>query len=284
MSQSSTIELTSECTATSVGHGVQVTVPAGRLVEVVQRVGRSIIVRTEIGALLRIDRLDADALGLEPTDGVSESNAVDGHRRTVIPVRRIELGLVNRYAPAACELSHDDLHLDTVGRVATSQQSQRLAASDGLAVSQRWRPSAPLFAAGSVSIIAGGLAAAVTGPIEWNHGSWVAAFLVLVTGAGQIGLGAGQARLAPVAPSVGFTAVECALWNGGCLTVISGTLLSNPPAVSIGSGLLVAALGMSTFGVRGTGGQPLLLVLYRGLLIVLLASIPIGTALAWTKH
>ena len=217
-----------------------------------------------------------------PAGGLS--NAVDGNRLTEVPVRRIELPLVNRYAPAACELSHDDLRLDSVGRVATSQHSQRLPASDDLAASQRWRPSAPLFAAGSVSIIAGGLAAAVSGPIEWNHGSWVAAFLVLVTGAGQIGLGAGQARLAPVAPSVGFTAVECALWNSGCLIVISGTLLSNPTAVSIGSGLLVAALGMSTFEVRGTGGQPLLLLLYRGLLIVLLASIPIGTALAWTKH
>ena len=107
--------------------------------------------------------------------------------------------------------------------------------------------------------------------------------VLVATGVGQIGLGAGQARLAPVAPSVGFTAVECALWNGGCLIVISGTLLSNPTAVSIGSGLLVAALGMSTFEVRGSGGQPLLLLLYRGLLIVLLASIPIGTALAWTK-
>ena len=112
----------------------------------------------------------------------------------------------------------------------------------------------------------------------------MAAFLVLVTGVAQIGLGACQSQLSPVAPSVGFAAVECALWNGGCLAVVAGTLLSNPVAVSVGSGLLVAALGVSMFAVRGIGGQPLLLRLYRALLIVLLVSIPIGTALAWTRH
>lgn len=166
----------------------------------------------------------------------------------------------------------------------TSQQSQPVPTTGDPTASQRWRPNVPLLAAGSVAIVAGGLAAAVTGPTEWDHGSWVAAFLVLVMGVAQIGLGAGQSQLAPVAPSVGFAAVEGALWNGGCLAVVAGTLLSNPVAVSIGSGLLVAALGVSTFAVRGIGGQPLLLLLYRALLIVLLVSIPIGTALAWTRH
>jgi len=128
------------------------------------------------------------------------------------------------------------------------------------------------------------LIAAVSGLSAWDHGSWVAAFLVLVTGVAQIGLGLSQAQLAAFAPTVGFTAVECALWNGGCLAVVAGTLLSNPVTVTIGSALLVATLGMSTFAVRGSGSQPLLLVLYRALLIVLLVSIPSGTALAWARH
>lgn len=164
------------------------------------------------------------------------------------------------------------------------RQSLRASPTNGPTASRRWRPSVPLLTAGSVAIIAGGLAAAVTGPTEWDHGSWAAAFLVLVTGVAQIGLGAAQAHLAPVTPGIGFAAVECALWNAGCLAVIVGTLLSAPIAVSIGSALLVAALGMSTFAVRGTGGRRLLLVLYRALLIVLLMSIPIGTTLAWTRH
>lgn len=166
----------------------------------------------------------------------------------------------------------------------TTQQSPRVPAIGHPTASQRWRPSMPFLAGGSLAIIAGGLAAAVTGPTEWDDGSWVAAFLVLVTGVAQVGLGAAQAQLVPITPSIGFAAVECALWNAGCLAVIVGTLLSNPLTVSIGGGLLVAALGMSTFAVRGTGGQRLLLVLYRALLIALLVSIPIGTTLAWTRH
>lgn len=142
----------------------------------------------------------------------------------------------------------------------------------------------PFLAAGSLAIVAGGLAAAVTGPSDWDHGSWVAAFLVLVAGVAQIGLGAAQAELAPVTPSIGFSGVECASWNAGCLAVMVGTLRSNPLTVSVGSGLLVAGIGMSTFVVRGTGGRRLLLVLYRALLMVLVVSIPIGATLAWTRH
>jgi hypothetical protein len=149
----------------------------------------------------------------------------------------------------------------------------------------RWTSNLPLLAAGGVSIIAGGLVAAVTGPTGWDHGSWVAAFLVLVAGVAQIGVGAGQAQLAPGAPARAFAAVEAGLWNASCATIIAGTLLSSPVAVSIGSALLLAALGMSLFAVRGSSGQPrLLLWLYRVLLIVLLASIPIGITLAWTRH
>ena len=36
--------------------------------------------------------------------------------------------------------------------------------------------------------------------------------------------------------------------------------------------------------VRGTGGRPLLLLLYRALLIMDLVSVPIGTALSWARH
>jgi hypothetical protein len=154
------------------------------------------------------------------------------------------------------------------------------AAADGPTASQRWRASLPLLAAGGVAIIAGGMAAAMTGPTDWDHGSWVAAFLVLVAGVAQIGLGAGHAQLPRVAPSVGFIAAACASWNLGCGAVIVGTLLSAPIAVFIGSALLVATLAMSMFAVRGADGQPFLLLTYRALLIVLLVSIPIGNALA----
>ena len=42
-----------------------------------------------------------------------------------------------------------------------------------------------LLVAGAASIVLGGLVAAVTGPLELEHGSWAAAYLVLVSGVAQ---------------------------------------------------------------------------------------------------
>jgi hypothetical protein len=166
----------------------------------------------------------------------------------------------------------------------TTHRSRRARTVDGQAPSSRWRPSAPLLAAGAVSIIAGGLAAAVTGPTGWEHGSWVAAFLVLVAGVAQIGLAVAQVELTAIPATARVAAVECALWNAGCLTVIAGTLVSNPVAVAIGSAALVATLAMSSLAVRAPVRHPRLTLAYRTLIIVLLASIPVGVALAWMRR
>ena len=147
----------------------------------------------------------------------------------------------------------------------------------------RRRVVTPLMAAGAVSIIAGGLAAAVTGPTGWDDGSWVAAYLVLVAGVSQIGLAVGQAELAarPLTPRA--VGVELVLWNAGCLAVIAGTLLSLPVAVAIGSAPLVATLAMSSHNVRHPVRHARLALVYRTLVAVLLASIPVGVALAWIR-
>jgi probable FeS assembly SUF system protein SufT len=99
--------LTRECRATTVPDGQPVTLDAGGLIEVVQRLGASITVRTQLGSLLRIDGQDADALGLDPVDvreraddGPFELERVIDALQQIydpeIPVSIVELGLVYR--------------------------------------------------------------------------------------------------------------------------------------------------------------------------------------------
>lgn len=107
MSRWDPVELRRACTATTVPYGERVLLDAGGLVEIVQRLGGSITVRTEMGSLLRIDGIDADAVGLEPVDvdasptaGPFEIGHVVDALQSVydpeIPVSIVELGLVYR--------------------------------------------------------------------------------------------------------------------------------------------------------------------------------------------
>lgn len=141
----------------------------------------------------------------------------------------------------------------------------------------------PFLVCGGVAIVTGGIAAAVTGPTGWQDGSWVAAYLILVVGVAQIGLGAGQALLSTRTPSLRTIRCEYTLWNGGSLLVIAGTLLAAPSVVTVGGLVIVGVLAILTHTVRtggSDGGWPLRA--FQGLLIVLLVSTTIGIALSWS--
>lgn len=99
--------LTRDCTATTVPYGDAVTLDAGGEVQVVQQLGGSITVRTELGLLLRVAGTDADALGLEPPsapDPVVDASfdiaqvmaVLDTIYDPEIPISIVELGLVYR--------------------------------------------------------------------------------------------------------------------------------------------------------------------------------------------
>jgi hypothetical protein len=139
----------------------------------------------------------------------------------------------------------------------------------------------PFVVLGSACIVAGGLVSAVTAMAPSEHGSWAAAYLVLVAGVAQIGLGAAQAALAPRAPSRRLIAAEVALWNLGNAAVMAGTLAGRLWLVDVGGGVLVVALAAFGYAVRGAGQRGgWLLAAFRLLVAVLLVSIPVGLWLA----
>ena len=105
----SPIRLLRDCTATTVPAGQVVLLSEGGEVEIVQQLGGSITVRTELGSLLRLDAADADAVGLELPEGDGEavdhdapfamSSVLDALGQVYdpeIPVSIVELGLVYR--------------------------------------------------------------------------------------------------------------------------------------------------------------------------------------------
>lgn len=149
----------------------------------------------------------------------------------------------------------------------------------------RWRSASAFVYIGVASVVAGGLVAAVTRPAGLAHGPWLAAYLVLVSGVAQVGLGAGQAWLAKTAPPGGTTGAELLLWNGGNLAVVAGTLVATPPIVDVGGLALLAALVLFLAGVRrARRADNGLLLVYRLLTLVVALGIPIGLVLSGLRH
>ena len=136
------------------------------------------------------------------------------------------------------------------------------------------------LAVGGACIVAGGLVAAVTEPLHLAHGSWAAAYLVLVGGVAQIALGTSQRALTGRETPTPVLLTELAAWNLGSALVIGGTLVGNPVVVDAGGVALVVALAVLARTVGGGAGPRWAVWTYRGVLAVLLASIPIGLILA----
>lgn len=135
----------------------------------------------------------------------------------------------------------------------------------------------PFALAGLTAVLAGGIVAAViAAPAPTRHGTWAAAYLVLVLGLSQLALGAGQALLAAAPPTPRHTLVTAALFNLANLGVIAGVLSDRVSVLDAGSALLFVALGLFLYGVRRSDGPRWPLFAYRGVLIVLAVSIPIG--------
>lgn len=143
---------------------------------------------------------------------------------------------------------------------------------------------------GACWVVLGGLVAAVTAPLELAHGSWVAAYLVLVGGVAQFAMGHARARHPRPRQSTAWGWVQIGAWNLGGALVIAGTLASEPLVVDVASVLLVAALAIALHAclvpARPTGRQMALWRdwAYRSLLLVVAVSIPVGVVLSHLRH
>lgn len=146
----------------------------------------------------------------------------------------------------------------------------------------RARRAAPAIVVGVVCIVAGGLVAAVTAPSPTEHGTWAAAYLVLVAGVSQVGLAVGQALLTARTPAAWTRVAELVTWNVGNAAVLTGTLTGTFWIVDLGGALLVAALALVVVAVhrhpvRKSGrSQALARRAFQLLVLLLLVSIPIG--------
>lgn len=146
------------------------------------------------------------------------------------------------------------------------------------------RRAVPFLLVAAAAVVAGGLAAAVTGPTGWDDGSWVAAYLVLVVGVGQAVVGAGRQVLLGGPPEADARlAAQVVLFNLACALVLVGTLVESPATVTAGGVSLVAALAALATAPRGIDRPRVARLLYGAVLAVLLVSTPIGVALSWAR-
>ncbi|MEO6020706.1 MAG: hypothetical protein ABIP45_10715 [Knoellia sp.] len=149
-----------------------------------------------------------------------------------------------------------------------------------------------LLVSGGASIVLGGLVAAVTSPLDLTHGSWAAAYLVLVGGVAQWVMGQARSWAVGTPSEKWWGWRQFGLWNLGNVAVIAGTLIGAPWLVGLGSLLLVGALAIAMLAewrprASDTGertGSPGLHWAYTAMVLILAVSIPIGMTLSVLRH
>lgn len=126
------------------------------------------------------------------------------------------------------------------------------------------------------SVLLGGLLAAITGPLRIEAGSWLAAYLVLVAGVPQVAFAVVPSRV----ETSRLAWIQVACWNVGNVLVIVATLVGFPWGVDLGGIVLCGGLWLAWRAVWHRDRTGFALVAYRGVLLVLLVSIPVGALLA----
>ena len=137
---------------------------------------------------------------------------------------------------------------------------------------------------GVACILAGGFIAAAIAHAPTRDGVWSVAYLVLVAGMAQVGLGVGQALLATKTPTGRLVAAELLAWNIGNAAVIVGTLTGHVALVYVGGALLVVGLVLFVLAARGSDAHwQRTRWAFRLIVLILAVSIPIGLTLATAR-
>ena len=146
------------------------------------------------------------------------------------------------------------------------------------------RATLPAALLGAAAVVAGGILAAATASASSQLAVWATAYLVLVVGVVQVALAVGLGLLAARPITGAMLASAFGLYNLGNAAVLAGTLLDGIVGgsvwiVDLGGALLVAAMALLLYCVRGARRSPLLAA-YAVVVAVILVSTPIGLVLA----
>lgn len=148
---------------------------------------------------------------------------------------------------------------------------------------ERWPAARPFLAISVGCVVVGGFTAAVSRPTGFALGPWAAAYLVLVGGVAQGALSVGQAWLSSGVPTRGVVQGEAIAWSLGVVGTLLGQFVHAPLITTAGGVATAIALIMFLRSVRDSGRGPRwALPAYRGFIVVVLASTPVGLVLAWT--
>jgi hypothetical protein len=143
------------------------------------------------------------------------------------------------------------------------------------------RSTSAFLASAGFLIVAGGAVAAVNSAAPFGHGSWLAAYLVLVGGVSQVLLAAGRLALRAPRPSRALRRAQLVLWNLGSVAVPAGVLADASALVTVGSVALLWALALFAAGAsrirREVRGRA---VVYLAIVVGLAVSVVVGSALA----
>ncbi len=146
-------------------------------------------------------------------------------------------------------------------------------------VLKRLASTMPWLVTSGLAVLAGGLTAAAAAHAPTQPLVWMSAYLVLVAGMGQAGLGVGQAMLSIQSPSQRFVAAQWMMLNAANVGVVAGTLSGHLWLVAMGISGFVMALALFIYGVRNArqGWQT---HLYRALAALLGIGATVGMTLS----